>query len=234
MVLICSKCLVIHSWNKLASSVDAIVISEIWKHYPLTDWLTYWLTGGDVIASKQIIDKFTKGMMMHLSMLRKSVPIYLTYLKITWYIWKILDTHVKHLKCIYAYKLTKAKSKGYILILHCVSHCPLFLLARLQHHSQNNSYILILFKTIPTYWYFSNDNSSDDGINEITLEKSYHYYNLHVETCNNSSHGSNCQKVLLEHPANGLPGDLVIINLMIIFIIMIMIMLVLLWDCDWK
>ena len=24
--------------NKLASSVDAIAISEIWKHYPLTDW----------------------------------------------------------------------------------------------------------------------------------------------------------------------------------------------------
>ena len=125
----------------------------------------------------------------------------------------IVNINVK----IFAYKLTKGKSKGYILILHCVSHRPLFLLAWLQHHSQNNSYI---------YWWFSNDNSSDDGIHEITLEKSYHYYNLHVETCNNSSHGGNCQKVLLEHPANGLPGDLVIINLMIIFIIMIMIMMV--------
>ena len=31
--------------NKLASSIDAIAISEIWKHHPLSDWLTHWVTG---------------------------------------------------------------------------------------------------------------------------------------------------------------------------------------------
>ena len=28
------------SWNKLASSVDAIAISKVWKHFPLIDWST--------------------------------------------------------------------------------------------------------------------------------------------------------------------------------------------------
>ena len=38
--------------NKLASSVDAIAISKIWKHYPLTDPLTDSLTGVGAIASE--------------------------------------------------------------------------------------------------------------------------------------------------------------------------------------
>ena len=44
-------------WNKLASSVDAIAISEIWNYDPLTDWLTHWLTRVGAIAFTKTIAK---------------------------------------------------------------------------------------------------------------------------------------------------------------------------------
>ena len=82
----------------------------------------------------------TRGMIMHFSMLKNRVPMYLTYLEhvsLT-FIWCQYFSLVEYLLlvCIILFW-----SWTLFEILHCVSHRPLPILAWLQYHPQNDSWI---------------------------------------------------------------------------------------------